>query len=73
MVFESIENFAEELMADITMCVESNCPFSKKCKRHPDSGTYVGQFQSWGMFEKKINKKQKPEDCSGWLPISKNK
>lgn len=42
-------------MPDIAMCT-SNCPLSKTCYRHPDSGTKPSEFwQSWSSFD--------PIDC----------
>lgn len=36
-------------MPDSTLCA-SICEVSKKCKRHPDSGTQPSQWQYWALF-----------------------
>jgi hypothetical protein len=54
-------------MPDITMC-NAVCPFSDKCKRHPDSGTRPGPNQSWGLFIKH-GEPDTPKNCDGWWPI----
>jgi hypothetical protein len=38
-------------MPDISMCA-AKCPVSKKCYRHPDSGTEPTEWrQAWRAFE----------------------
>lgn len=41
-------------MADIMMCEAANCPLSKQCCRHEDSGTVPGGWrQSYWMRDDK--------------------
>ena len=56
-------------MPDFSMCSDE-CPFSKKCRRHMDSGTRPGYWQAWSKFEKVGDyKPTKPEKCEGWWPV----
>lgn len=38
-------------MPDFAMCIETGCPKSKQCKRHSDSGTKPGVYQSYAGFD----------------------
>lgn len=54
-------------MPDISMCNDPDCPFSRQCYRHPDSGTKPDPYrQAWGFFEK-IGPPVKPENCKGYI------
>lgn len=38
-------------MPDFAMCSNSECPNTKTCRRHPDSGTVPDPIrQCWGTF-----------------------
>ena len=53
-------------MADISMCADEECPFSKQCKRHTDSGTKAGHMQAWSFFIK-TGDEVKQENCEGFI------
>ena len=53
-------------MADILMCVAEDCPFSKQCKRHTDSGTKAGYMQAWSIFIKHGDE-VKQENCEWFI------
>jgi hypothetical protein len=58
-------------MPDITMCVNQNCPLSKTCYRHEDSGTISDIRQSWTDFKWDINLKHEGEFvCENYLDVS---
>lgn len=49
------------MMAD-PMCLNDDCDRRKHCRRHPESGTVPGEWQSWAImgFNEEI--------CSDFLP-----
>lgn len=53
-------------MADLTMCVRMDCPVREQCKRHRDSGTKAGYYQSYCDFRHEIPGK----DCSGFIQVN---
>lgn len=56
-------------MPDFAMCNDYTCPFRRKCKRNPESGTKPDQYQqSWSFFEKTSPIPDDPRKCKGWMP-----
>jgi len=51
-------------MPDITLCNNQDCPLSKKCYRHEDSGTKPSEYwQSYADFE------YTEDGCEDFWPI----
>lgn len=40
-----------ELMPDISMCMNKDCPLKSQCYRHEASGTRADDWQSYSGFE----------------------
>ena len=55
-------------MPDFAMCVLDDCPFSKCCRRHLDSGTRPDPMQAWSFFIKR-GPATDPNNCDGWWPV----
>lgn len=49
-------------MADISMCVVSDCPLSPSCRRHADSGTPPSHWQSF------FRPPQRGTECEMYVP-----
>jgi hypothetical protein len=54
---------------ELIMCADEDCPFSKECGRHYDSGTRAGCSQRWAQFEK-IGSPVRPENCKGYMRLT---
>jgi hypothetical protein len=48
------------------MCYHETCPAREHCKRHPDSGTKPGKYQSVVMWQPTL--KGKVLECDGYWP-----
>lgn len=46
------------MMPDITMCARTDCPKSRNCLRHADSGTVASFYQSYAKIGG-----ENPEEC----------
>lgn len=51
-------------MPDIAMCPSANCPASRSCRRHEDSGTKPGDWQTYAAFS------WGEKGCANYWPVA---
>lgn len=67
-IIDSLAVDSEDAMpsSDITLCVNTTCPFARFCRRSTESGTKPDAYQSWAMFY------PSDDDCDDKIPVRRD-